>query len=176
MKWGIVSTLAIYTIMTIIAIIGFQLSGLGSILQIGLRFFYLTMMLTLIIMLPRVYNYSIFPWAVMMIYILTNFINGLALYTMPDEFLYVIVLELMYTNVVINHISGLMFGFILTASVANITNWMCSSLKGADELSLRIEATFFLIIYMMINAAASYVREAQDRKTYNLTKIAHKTI
>lgn len=63
-----------------------------------------------------------FPWSLMMIYILTNFINTLALYTLDNTFIYIIVLEIMYTNVVINHISGLMFGFILTASVANITN------------------------------------------------------
>jgi len=157
--YGLVMTISIYSIMTIIAIIGYSMSDVGNPVQISLRFIYLTMMVCTLILLKRIYYFSMFPWALMMIYIMTNFINSLALYTLEETFIYIIVLEIMYTNVVINHISGLMFGFILTASVANITNWICSALKNTDSLSLRLEATFFLIFYMSINAAASYVRE-----------------
>mmetsp|Transcript_14802 Transcript_14802/g.2471 ORF Transcript_14802/g.2471 Transcript_14802/m.2471 type:complete len:94 (+) Transcript_14802:298-579(+) len=93
----------------------------------------------------------------MMIYIVANIINSLQINYLEDEFMYVIVLEMMYITVILNHSSGLIFGYILTGSVFSIIIWLCVALHDSRSLNLRIEATFFIIIYILINAAASFL-------------------
>jgi class 3 adenylate cyclase len=93
------------------------------------------------------------------------------LYTIENKFVYIIVLEVMYTNVIYNHISGIPFKHIVTGSLAILTPWVCiASTIGLDS-SVALETTLFVLLFTVLNGAASYAREWQNRKTYILNEM-----
>ncbi|CAG9311321.1 unnamed protein product [Blepharisma stoltei] len=177
MRWGLWMTIIIYAIILANFIVGFELtSNFGNGVQIGLRAACLAAMIGLAIVLKNVYQNQMFPWAVMVIYISCSYVSVLSISRIRSDFFYIIVLEEMYTNVVINHISGLPFGHILIASFCDFIHWITAVILDPDDYSKSIEATFFIFIFTFINAAASYMREYNDRKNYNLSRMAQRDI
>lgn len=81
---------------------------------------YLTTTSILILTFNKFYKISIFPWTILVNYVIINIVHTSEIRVLDGKFLYVIVLELMYTNVVVNHISGLMFGHILNSTFINL--------------------------------------------------------
>lgn len=112
----------------------------------------------------------------MMIYINQSFISAISLVTLNDDFLYIVVVEFMFINVVINHISGLLFGFILISSVVNFTFWLCFVMLNPHNMGKSLEATFFIIAFTVLNLFASYTMEDQARHIYNLHKYTQRDI
>lgn len=177
LKFGLIMTIGIYSTLTIIFIIGYNfLSSHGSVFFILFRLYFILLMVLLVLYLKRTYKNMLFPWAVMMMYMITSFIIILQIFVLMDTFIYAIVLEIMYTNVVVSHISALPFGHILMATLFMFAHWMCVAFSEPHHIGLTIEATFFLFCFMMLNLIASYMREHKDRKTYNLNKLAKRQI
>lgn len=171
-------TILIYAIITANFILGYHMAGdFGNATQIALRVICLASMIGLALVLSKTYQNMMFPWAVMLIFISASFISEISISRIGVDFYYIIVLEEMYTNVVINHISGLPFGHILIASIANFIHWLTAMiLDKTIPYAKSIEATFFVGIFMFINAAASFKREYNDRKNYNLSRLAQREI
>lgn len=177
LKLGLIMTIFIYSALTIIFILGYHfLSYHGTPFFISFRIYFILLMVIQVIYLKRSYKNMLFPWGVMMIYMITSFIVVLQICVLSDLFIYVIVLEVMYTNVVVSHISALPFGHILMATLFMFAHWLCVAFGEAQNAGQRIEATFFLFTFMMLNLIASYMREHKDRKTYNLNKLAKRQI
>lgn len=114
-KSGLILTIVIYSLNVILALSVYIVADIGNPIFISLRFIYLIAMGLLFLYVEMLVPFSLFPWLVMLIYIGATFFNGLDLTQHNEEYLFAIALECMYTNVVTNHISGLMFGFILTS-------------------------------------------------------------
>ncbi|CAG9325909.1 unnamed protein product [Blepharisma stoltei] len=177
MKWGLWMTIIVYAVLLMNFIVGFKLmTSFGTGVLIGLRAGNLGAMILLALVLNKVYENMMFPWGVMAIYVAASYISTLSISRIGSDFFYIIVLEEMYTNVVINHISGLPFGHILIASLCSIIHWITTVILNPDEFSKSIEATFFVIIFTFINGAASYMREYNNRRNYNLSRMAQRDI
>ena len=112
---------------------------------------------------------------VVSVYISYTFLSVVSMYNLTIDYFYIIVLEVMYSNVDINYIATLPFGHVLIASLCNFIHWLAVVLDF-KKYSTTIEATFFLFIFMLINAIVSFTREYKDRKTYNLNKLAQREI
>jgi len=123
----------------------------------------------------QLYQHFTFPWAVTLFYLSSSLISVLTLYTVDDRFQYLIVLEVMFTDVVFSHLSGLPFGFILICMVFVLACWFHVAL-ALLSFSNVAETTAFLSFFMCLNGAASYMREVQDRATYNLNKRSRREI
>lgn len=129
----------------------FRLIGIAVQLLIGMN-------LKIIIELRDYQWIMVFYYLIMcLIQIFSNFIKV--------ELNYVLVLECMYMNVTVNHISGLLFGYILIVAIPELIMWML--LVNSRQINFFDEA-FFIIFFIIINTAASWAREYYDRETYNL--------
>lgn len=117
----------------------------------------------------QLYHHFTFPWAVTLFYLSSSLISVLTLYTVADRFKYLVVLEVMFTDVVFSHLSGLPFGFILICMIFVLASWFHVALALLSPSNVA-ETTAFLGFFMSLNGAASYMREIQDRATYNLNK------
>ncbi|CAG9332606.1 unnamed protein product [Blepharisma stoltei] len=175
--YGLWLTITTYTIRTIIFITAFILDrNQGSIPEIVLRFACLATMFYLVSVFKNVYKSSLFPWAVMLLYIIESLLSAVSIATMPSYFINVVALEIMYTNLVINHISGLPFGYILFATVINAGHWICIvSMSNVDEF-MAVQSTLLILAFFAINAIISFITEWQSRKAYNLNKRAQREI
>lgn len=175
-KIGLWITILIYIVLTIIFITGYKVkNSYGKPAEVGLRVICVFAMIVIALSTDKVYTHYMYPWMVMSVYISYTFISVVTFYYVGDSYFYVIVLEVMYSNVVINHIASLPFGHILIATICNFIHWLAVILDY-QHFSVSIEATFFVFIFMMINAIVSFTREYQDRKTYNLNKLAQREI
>ena len=155
---------------------GVKDSAHGSPLVVVLRLVGLVGVFGVMMLLKRIKKTFGFPWLVAFLYAFISLISTMSLYTVSHSFLYTVVLEVMYCNVVINHISGLPFGYILAFALISFSSWMLVVLTELSDHTKAIEATFFVLIFSAVNMAASYVRESQDRRTYNLNKLAEREI
>ena len=169
---GLWMTIVIYAVLTVI--FGLSLKTFNA--QFALRLICLGLMLGLVVSLKKTYQHSTFPWVVMVIYIITSSSSILSLFSVEGKFLYVVVLEVMYTNVVINHISCLPFGQVLIASIINFTHWVTVTLVQGENMGETLEATFFILVFVVINGGTSYLREDRERKVYNLNLLAQREI
>ena len=175
-KFGLWITIAIYVILTVIFIAGNSLeSSFGSPAEVALRVICVFMMAVIACTTTKAYTHYMYPWMIMSVYITYNFISIITLYYIAQDYFYIIVLEVMYTNVVINYIAQLPFGHILIATICNFIHWLAVILDY-KHYSVSVEATFFVLIFMLINAIVSFSREYYDRKTYNLNKLAQREI
>ena len=175
--YGLWMAVAIYVLINSIFIIGFVLSEgrHGSPLMIALRG--CTVLATAILAQcfrkkpngQEAYRHFTFPWAVTLMYLSSSLISLLTMYTVSESCKYMIVLELMFTNLVLTHLSGLPFGFILICIIFVSVCWfhVALALLSMGDVA---ETTAFLIFFMCLNGATSYMREASDRATYNLNK------
>lgn len=178
LKIGAWMTVAIFGIVHLVFICAFIGSGAshGSGLIIVFRLATMVGIVAHALFLSTTYASFAFPWSVSFLYAFTSFICTATLYTVNEDFVYAIVLEVMYCILVVNHICGLPFGFILCAGLISIISWILIVLNLYEDMSVSIEPTFFIVIFAVVNMAASFVREAQDRKTYNLNKLAAREI
>ena len=178
MKIGLWMTSAIYGVVHLVFIAAFIGTGTshGSPVLIVFRLFSLAFIIFHAVFLPKIYTWFTFPWLVTLIYSFTCFISAATLYSISLDFIYSIVLEVMYCTVVVNHLCGLPFAFILTSGVLSLVSWLLIVLNLYPTLMDSVEPTFFVVIFLVINMAASFVREAQDRKTFNLNKLATREI
>lgn len=178
MKVGVWMTLSIFSVVQIVFISAFIVTGgtHGSGLIIAFRLFTLIGILTHAVWLRDAYQSFAFPWLLAFLYAFTSFISTATLYTIDKDFIYSIVLEVMYSVLVANHICGLPFSYILCAGCFTILSWLLIELNLYPNMSDSAEPTFFIVIFTAVNMAASFVREAQDRKTHNLQKLAAREI
>ncbi|CAG9333982.1 unnamed protein product [Blepharisma stoltei] len=174
--FGLWLTIVTYTIRTIIFIAAYAYRTQGSIAEIILRLLCLATMFYLVLKFKKLYKYPLFPWAVMLLYLIESLLSCVSITTMPSLFLNVVALEIMYTNVVINHISGLPFGYILFSTVINLGNWICIIFLSQIDTESALEATAYILVFFAINAVFSFLIEWQSRRAYNLNKRAQKEI
>ena len=118
----------------------------------------------------KVYKHYMFFWCLTLFYTLVAFVSMISLDKVPDLFIYSVVLEIMYNNVVINHVIGLTFGYILIGTFMELCIWITISVKSSIESSMAAESTFFIVAFLLLNLTASFVKEFNDRKTFNLNK------
>jgi len=178
MRYGLWMTACIYALVNGIFVVAVAVTGQahGSYLFIFLRGLCSFSQLLMSFLVNKLYKSFSFPWIVTTLYTSSSLISVLTLYSIDAKFLYVIVLEIMYTNVVVNHISGLPFGFIVIASVCILVEYMMVVLAVLTEKENIIETAAFLVLFMLLNGAASYMREKQDRTTYNLNRMSLREI
>ena len=178
MKIGLWMTMVIYGVIHLVYIAAYIVTGTshGSPVLIIFRLLSLCLITVHCLFLPKIYTWFTFPWFVTLIYTFTSFISTATLYTISFDFIYSIVLEVMYCTVVVNHLCGLPFAFILTSGVLSLVTWLLIVLNLYPTLTDSMEPTFFVVIFLVINMAASFVRESQDRKTFNLNKLATREI
>jgi hypothetical protein len=93
------------------------------------------------------------------------------LYTIQSKFVYTIVLEIMYTNVIYNHMSGIPFKYIVVGCLCILTPWVCIASTVGFGSSTALEATLFVLFFMVLNGIANYSRERQNLKTYILNRM-----
>jgi phospholipid-translocating ATPase len=178
MRYGLWMTAGIYAAVNGIYVmaVGVTDQGHGSYLFICLRGLCTLSLILMSLLVTKMYKNFSFPWVVTILYTSSSLISVLTLYSIDAKFLYVVVLEVMYTNVVVNHISGLPFGFIVIASVCIMVEYLMVMLAVLADKGNVIETTSFLVLFMLLNGAASYKREAQDRTTYNLNRMSLREI
>lgn len=174
---GLWMSIVIYTFLVVIFIIAFSLSSHhGSGFLIALRSVCIFSMFVLVFTFKKWFMHFSFPWVMTIVYVATSFTAVVTMYTIDEVFVYIVVLEVMYTNVVVNHISDLPFGYILIANICIIMPWLIVFFNDVVDFAIALESTFFLMAYMLINGAASFSRENQERITYNLNKLAEREI
>lgn len=117
---GLWMSIIIYVIMVSVFVVGFFVNYVaGSIFQVIIRISYILCLFMLLLNIRNIYKNSLFPWGVMMLYIFITFANLLNFSDLDEIYIFVKVLQTMFTNIIVNHISGLPVGYILTATVVN---------------------------------------------------------
>jgi hypothetical protein len=119
-------TIVIYFILVIIYIVDLTVQGgqLGNLASTTLRAVCLFFMVLVIVTLKKTFRHFIYPWAIMTLYIVASLVEMLNVTDIDPVFVYIPVLGIMYINVVINHINGLPFGYILIGSLFIIVPWI----------------------------------------------------
>mmetsp|Transcript_2352 Transcript_2352/g.287 ORF Transcript_2352/g.287 Transcript_2352/m.287 type:complete len:233 (-) Transcript_2352:321-1019(-) len=112
----------------------------------------------------------------MMSYSAISIICMASIMDLDNDFIYIVVLEVMYMNVVINHISNLFFFQIALSCAIILVSYVLIFLAFLDETATTLETSFFLLIFIVINTFISFLRERQDRNTYNLQLMANHEI
>ena len=142
----------------------------GELVCIFLRVLNIIVTIFLTSNLEKLYQYRSYQWIMVANY---SFLNILCVFSYQYKLNlnYIVVLESMYTNVAVNHISGLLFGYILAVSLIDLTIWLL--MAQAQHISF-FDEIFFIVFFLTINAIASFSREYYQRETYNL-KIKVKT-
>ena len=178
MKYGGWMTFGILVLVNLSYVVAYAVKGSshGSPLVVVFRLGGLMGVFAEMMFMKKIRKQFGFPWLVTLLYAFISFISAISLYTVTSSFLYTVVLEVMYCNVVINHISGLTFGYILVFALISFSSWILIAQTELGDFEKAIEATFFVLIFSALNMAASYVRESQDRRTYNLNKLAEREI
>lgn len=95
---------------------------------------------------------------------------------MKEDSIYAEVIELMYINVVFNHLSGLTFGFIIYVSQFTFVCWLISVSYSPMSPSFAIESSLLIFLSLLMNVFSSYVTEKQGRENLNLKLKADKEI
>lgn len=175
-KVGLWITIVVYIVLTVIFTIAYNFqNSYGQPTELVLRSVCVAIMVFIVLITDKTYTHYMYPWMVMSVYVCYSFISVVTMYYVDILYFYIIVLEVMYTNVVINYVASLPFGHVLIATICNFIHWL-AVIIDYENYSTTIEATFFLFIFMLINAIVSFTREYQDRKTYNLNKLAQREI
>ena len=104
---------------------------------------------------------------IVFLYTLFSLLCSLTLFTVSSTYLQVIVLEIMLTNLVYNHISGVSLGYVLIGGSFMAIPWVIIVFIG-ESVGNALETTFFVVFFVVLNAAASFSRDSQSRKTYIL--------
>ncbi|CAG9334297.1 unnamed protein product [Blepharisma stoltei] len=176
-KFGLWLNISVYTVMITLFTVLYTFDDVsGSIFQIVARACYIAGLMIYLIYIKQLNESSLFPWGVMMLYIVISFINNLNFEEAGRTLAYAKVLQAMFTNITVNHISALPIGFILTATVVNYIAWICMAFSSDYSANLKIETTFFVTIFFLLNYVASFVREFQARRSYDLNKCAEREI
>jgi class 3 adenylate cyclase len=76
------------------------------------------------------------------------------------------ILELMYNNIIMNHIGGLPFKRILLMTIISLGVWILFNINHYN--SEFIEDTIFLTSFMIFNLSASYMKEYHAKNIYDL--------
>ena len=168
---GLWMTICIYILDNAIFITAFVLTegSHGSPMQVALRLLCMLGMVALIFISKYFHKSRLLPWCTITLYTCCSFVSVLMLYTIQSKFVYVIVLEVMYTNVIYNHISGIAFKYIVIGSLCILAPWVSIASTFGLDSSVAVETTLFVFLFTVLNGAASYAREWQNRKTYILT-------
>jgi predicted transporter len=81
-----------------------------------------------------------------------------------DEFIYTAILEYVYTDIVINHNCGLLFGSIVIAVTINSSILIILATKlGVLDSFYVFKAFIYIFSVHAINLIASYTKEKQER-------------
>jgi class 3 adenylate cyclase len=170
---GLKLTITLYLVVNIIFISAFVITGRehGSSLQVSLRILCMVGMLLLVFIFRRFRRSLWLHWATISLYTFSSVVSVLMLYTIQSKFVYTIVLEIMYTNVIYNHVSGIPFKYIVVGCLCILTPWVCIASTVGFGSSTALETTLFVMFFMVLNGAASYSRERQNRKTYILNRM-----
>lgn len=105
-----------------------------------------------------------YQWLIVIVFTFKNLVEVLSS-LIKLKVHYILILETMYTAVAINHISGLLYGYILAGSSIQCILWILAARKG---LITYFDQLFFIIFFIIINLVASRAREYFDRQTYKL--------
>ena len=138
----------------------------GSPLQVALRLLCMLGMGFLIFIYTHFHKSHLLPWCTLTLYTCCSLVSVLMLYTIQNKFVYLIVLEVMYTNVIYNHISGIAFKYVVLGSVCIFAPWVCVAATIGLESTVVAQTTLFVFLFLVINGATSYARELRNRKTY----------
>ena len=170
---GLKLTITLYVAVNVIFISAFVITGgsHGSALQVSLRILSIVGMLLLVFIFKRFRKSGWLHWATISLYTCSSVVSVLMLYAIQSKFVYTIVLEIMYTNVVYNHVSGVSFKYIVVGNLFIFMPWVCIASTVGFGYSIALETTFFVVLFMVLNGAASYAREWQSRKTYILNQM-----
>lgn len=170
---GLWMTICIYILDNAIFITAFVVTerSHGSALQVALRLLCMLGMATLICISSCFHKSRLMHWCTITLYTCCSLVSVLMLYTIQNKFVYIIVLEVMYTNVIYNHISGIPFKYIVIGSLSILTPWVCIASTIGLESTVALETTLFVLLFTVLNGAASYAREWQNRKTYILNEM-----
>jgi phospholipid-transporting ATPase len=176
-KLGLVISIIVYSILTTNHIITYKLSGdYGVLIQVIMRGTMILGIVVLSIVLRKIYKHYTFPWGVMMIFIAIDFIITTSLYTLSDFLNHSIILEKMYTNIIISYLSGLSFGHTLIASIFQFMNYIVILAIQRKDFKSSLEKSCFLLGFILLNLAFSYTKESRERHSYNVNISARKEI
>lgn len=176
-KLGLVISIVVYSILTTNQIITYKLSGdYGVLIQVIMRGLMILGIVILRILLTKIYSHYTFPWGVIMIFIVIDFIITTSLYTLSDFLHNSIILEKMYTNIIISYLSGLSFGHTLIASIFQFMNYIIISAIQRADFESTLENSCFLLGFILLNLAFSFTKETKERHSYNVNISARKEI
>lgn len=170
---GLKLTITLYFVVNVIFISAFVITGRehGSAMQVALRILCMVGMVLLVFIFRRFRKSPWLHWVTISLYTCSSVVSVLMLYTIQSKFVYTIVLEIMYTNVIYNHVSGIPFKYIIIGCLCILTPWVCIASTIGFGSFTALETTFFVLLFMVLNGAASYSRERQNRKTYILNRM-----
>lgn len=166
-KLGLHMSIVIFILMNISYIILYQYDKTGFIWILVLRWIPPIMLVVTSCRVHTLVNTQQIGRWLLCIYMSQSIIMSLTLIDTKDIYIYTVVLQIMYCNVVLNHTSCLYFLQILISSLIILINFIALAVWNASTLN-NVETIVFLFFFLLFNGAASYMKEMSDRKTYNL--------
>lgn len=126
--------------------------------------------------IKRVYTSPTYSWWVLVLFLLLILVISMSAQLHSEITIYVAILEMVYIVVIINHLSGLLFGFIIILSVASCLAWTVNIYSSELSVEIIVQTSLFLYCFASINCYASYINEKHSRETYNLQLRADSSI
>ena len=112
----------------------------------------------------------------MSLYTLISFTSTVSLQFISDEESYTIILEKMYIFVMLNHLSGLLFGYILSSYIIDLVTLSSTVYLSSHLLFTKLAILFLLFLFYTVGLFCSLFLEIQERKRFNINKYAHREI
>ena len=168
-KGGLWMTIVIYVVENAVFVGAFADGAHGSIALVIFRLLGIVGMLLLALGFARCLRSSFLQLPITLLYSFFSLLSALTLPTISTDFIYIPVLEIMLNNVVYNHISGVPLKYVGVGGGCMVLPWLVLVFVG-EGIGDAMETTFFLIFFVVLNAAASFSRDTQSRKTYILNQ------
>ncbi|OMJ75568.1 hypothetical protein SteCoe_25265 [Stentor coeruleus] len=172
---GLVLTCATYLInsCTTFAYISFHPIARFQTLQICFRVCVLTGLILFTFFFQKIYKkpyYFLIRTSMCALCLFSSIINMYKVYPMSN----CAILELMYNNIIMNHIGGMFSKRVLIMSVVSIVVWTLFNLYNYN--SQFVENTIFLISFIIFNLSASYMKEYHAKNIFELQHQAQNEI
>jgi phospholipid-transporting ATPase len=140
------------------------------------RLLFMAMIVTCLLFFEKIYKNNLYPWLVVSIFLLGNFIVTCSIQLKSDEDLGSIVLEKMYLFTLFCHFHGLVFGFTLTTGLLDLGTFYMVVGSSPHSLTVKLYSVFTLSLYYIIDLICCLSIEMQERKVFNINKFALKEI
>ena len=169
---GIIFFTAFYAVISVVFILDFVITERLHVVNIGARGICICLLALNAKFFRTWYKHPMFPWFVVTLYTLLSLISTTSIKIVTEQEVSAIVFEKMYIFIMVNHMSGLLFGYILGSCMFDLFTLYSAVFLTQHSFLTKLSVVFILSLFYGIQVISSLMIESQERKRFNINKYA----